>query len=186
MHARTVIAISGEPASGKTTAATLLAETRNGLTIDTDLLCGPLRAAAMACLGLQPADVDGPLYQQRLRPAVYQSLVDTAVHLSTFGHPVIVSGPFHPLGFTADDWAAFRAQLNTAGATLQRLHLVGDAETIRQRMIIRGEPRDEGKLRDWVAYQRSWADVTAGEATTIVNDGTVDGLREKLREMFVR
>lgn len=180
----TVIVISGEPAAGKTLAAGLLVEHLSGLTIDTDLLCTPLRDAALGLLGLSPADVDGPLYQQRLRPAVYQGLVDTAVHLAQFSYPVIISGPFHPAGFGEVEWAAFRARLEAAGAALYRIHLVAAPALVRRRMTVRGEARDAGKLADWARYQQRWAGVIPADAQVVVNDGSVEELRRKLAAFF--
>lgn len=177
---RLVVAISGEPAAGKTTAAALLAAALSGVAIDTDVLSTPLRLAALTALGLTPADMDGDQYQQLLRPAVYQGLVDTTVHLAQFGHPVIVNAPFHPSGFDAAAWAAFRRQLADVGAELHRIHLIVPPDRARTWIAARGEPRDRGKLTHWAEYRRSWDIPAPSGARVVVNDGTPDDLRRAL------
>ena len=178
---RSVIAISGEPAAGKTTAAALLAEIVDGLTIDTDLLSAPLRDAALSCLGMSPRDVDTPFFRDHLRPAVYRCLTDTAVHLSQFGRPVIISAPFHPSAVESSFWESFQVEPAGVDAELLRIHVSADAVAVRTRMARCGEPRDAGKLADWDSYRGTWLAAPEPGVATVVNDGTLDDLREALR-----
>lgn len=152
----TILAISGEPATGKSMLAAAVVA-RCGVSFDTDTLCAPLRDAALGVLGLPASAVDGVLYRQRLRPAVYQCLVDTALHLVSQVGLVVIDGPFHPGSCGSQFWEEFDARATKQGARLVRAHLVADPDVVRQRMAVRAQARDVGKLADWDAHRAYWA-----------------------------
>ena len=110
----------------------------------------------LTLLGLPPEAVDEPLYQQKIRPAVYQCLTDTATTLCAFGVPVVVSAPFHPAGFSPEDWKTFQSTVEALGAKFVRVHVVAQPHTVLQRIQSRGAPRDAAKLRDWEEYRSQW------------------------------
>jgi len=150
------VAVSGEPASGKTTVAECLAQYLGGVALDSDLITGPLRDTLLLLLELPPEAVDESLYQQKIRPSVYRCLTDTAAALCTFGVPVVVNAPFHPAGFPPEDWEAFRSAVEVSGAKLLRVHVVAQPDVVRRRMRTRAAPRDAAKLRNWEEYRSQW------------------------------
>jgi len=151
----TILALSGEPAVGKTTLARELVG-GGGVTLDTDTLCAPLRDAALNALGLPPAAVDGALYREQLRPAVYRCLMDTALHLVTQVELVVIDGPFHPDTCDPAYWALFSERAAASGARLIRVHLRAEPHVVHQRMHARGSARDLGKLANWAQHRAYW------------------------------
>lgn len=152
----TILALSGQPCTGKTTLATQLASHAGGVTIDSDTLAGPLRDAALRALGMGPEGVETPTYINHLRPAVYACLTQTAVHLARQVSLVVVDAPFHPATAGPGFWARFTEDADGVGVRVVRAHLVANETVVRARMADRGEPRDAGKLSNWERFATMW------------------------------
>lgn len=166
--------------------ARLIAARSRGVSIDTDLLVSPLRDAAMGILGLEPADVDGHLYRTELRPAVYQCLANTAIHLASQIHLVIADAPFHPETANTEYWDSFTANATKCDVALVRVHLVAHPEVVRARMLQRNEARDRGKLANWDEFQKHWS-ITAPTGVQLVNTSnaspeTIAGIVQEILE----
>jgi len=181
-----VVAVSGEPASGKTAASERLARHLGGVALDSDLLTGPLRDALLRLLGLPLEAVDESLYQQQIRPAVYQCLIDTTAGLASFGVPVVVNAPFHPVGFPQEAWEEFHSAVEASGATLLRVHVVAEPDAVLQRMQSRGASRDAGKLQNWERHRAQWEVGLPNCLAVLDNSTSLDALDAQVIELAKR
>lgn len=180
---RLVVAVSGEPASGKTTAAGLIARQLGGISFDSDLLTGPLRDTLLELLGRPPHAIDEPLYQQQVRPAVYRCLTGTTVELCTFGVPVVASAPFHPSDFPAEAREDLKSKLRAVGASLLRVHVTAQPRIVLERMRERGAARDTAKMRNWSTHRSHWEIALPPSVLVLDNSAGYDALASQISQL---
>ncbi len=147
MH--TLFIVCGQPAVGKTTWAGQLAKTQHACFIDIDTVSEPLVHAGLRLAGHDPDDRDSTLYKTAFRQPVYQAMFamanDNLPHTN-----VVLCAPFTQ-ELANQHWPQQLA--SQYGCNVMVYWLFAKAETIKQRMIIRGNNRDRNKLKRWDDYQ---------------------------------
>lgn len=145
---RSLSLICGPAGVGKSTYGRKLARELGACLLDSDTVTEPVVRAGMRLGGEDPADRDSPAYRRAFRDAVYECLFATAAE--NLPHTdVILVGPF-----TSEiQNREFPEGLATRfGVVVKVIFVTCDEEVRRARIEKRGNPRDEGKLRDWEAY----------------------------------
>ncbi|MFG0265475.1 MAG: AAA family ATPase [Rhodopirellula sp. JB055] len=142
--------VTGAAGVGKSTFGRTLATKLAAGLLDSDTVTEPVVRAGLKAAGLDPADRDSPEYKQLFRDAVYECLFDTAAenlpHVS-----VVIVGPF-TRELTDARWPD---QLRDRfGVTPKIWYLTCHDDVRRQRIQLRGNPRDHGKLVDWAQHVR--------------------------------
>ncbi|SMP69634.1 Predicted kinase [Neorhodopirellula lusitana] len=137
--------VTGAAGVGKSTFGKELATKLAAVLLDSDTVTEPVVRAGLVAAGLEPTDRDSPEYKRLFRDAVYECLFQTAAdnldHVS-----VVIVGPFtRELGdVTWPDQIRDRF-----GIQPTIWYLTCDDEVRRQRILGRGNPRDQAKLVDW-------------------------------------
>lgn len=148
--------VCGAPGAGKTTYATQLARELGAAIFDSDQVTQRLVQAGLALAGLDVNDRDSPAYKKAYRDCVYETLWDLAVihgeHL-----PVVVAGPFTSecgeLSWPDKIYAR-------TGKRAVIWFVQCPAEIRKQRIVARGETRDEAKLLAWDEYRTTCREET--------------------------
>jgi predicted kinase len=146
--------VCGSPGSGKTAYGKKLAERIGGAFLDIDRSTERLVRLALELAGHDPDDRDSPFFKEHFREPIYEQLFDIA--RDNLRHvDVVIAGPFTR---ELKD-PAWRDQLTVRLGCPVEIHYVScPPEIRRERMRTRGNPRDEGKLRDWEEYVRYYDD----------------------------
>jgi predicted kinase len=142
-----LIVVFGPPGSGKSTLARALASHFGAAYLDSDTITAPFFGE----------DRDSDEYR-RLRPTLYEALYALAASNLALGLSVVLDGPHGSV--LADQLWLERVTTMTgrAGADVGFIRCACDTETMRRRMIARGEPRDGLKLTRWVDFVASQPD----------------------------
>ncbi len=146
--------ICGNAGVGKTTFASKLARQTGACLLDIDTVSEGLVRAGMIAAGLDPNDRDSPQFKTLFRDPIHETLY--AIAQQNLPHrDCIIVAPFtqerRDPNFYRDCCARFTAQVEI-------LHLTCREETRKQRIQLRGNPRDAGKLADWRAYSKQGRD----------------------------
>lgn len=147
-----LILVGGLPGSGKTFIGKALARRIGAAYLDKDVVANGFVAALLVALGSHPADRESPVYVEHVRPLEYQTLLALGLDSLTASTPVVCSAPFLA-EFGSQPWLErVRADAQARGASLLPLWVRSDLETVRDRIVRRGEARDSAKLRRWDEY----------------------------------
>lgn len=142
--------VCGSPGTGKTVYGKKLAERLGAAFLDIDASTERLVRLALELNGHNPDDRDSPFFKEHFRDAIYEQMFDIA--RDNLRHiDVVIAGPFTK-ELKDSEW---REKLTARLGSPVEIHFVSCAPEIRrQRMVKRGNPRDDAKLRDWDRYVR--------------------------------
>ena len=142
--------VCGSPGAGKSTYGKKLAERLGAAFLDIDVSTERLVKLALVLAGHDPADRDSPFFKEHFREPIYEQLFDIAC--DNLGHTdVVIAGPF-TREIKDPQWCE---RLTVRLGSPVEVHYVSCAPEIRrERLVKRGNPRDEAKLRHWDEYVR--------------------------------
>ena len=143
-----VFVVCGAPGVGKTSYGKKLASRLGAVFLDFDTASEPIVQAALVESGHDKDDRDSAYYKKTLRDPSYQAVLDLAKENAQRLNVVIV-GPFTKEQRIAD-WPEKIAAY--VGAEVEVHYLWCSAETRKQRILQRGNPRDRAKLAQWEKY----------------------------------
>jgi predicted kinase len=157
---QTVIVVAGAAGSGKSTVAALVARALPAALLDIDVTFGPVvpllaghsRAAA--------------------RAAIYEALVDTAVHAARAGASVVIAAPFTRERRDPRAWERLCDRCADAGAEAVLVWLRTPEATLIERLATRGAGRDAAKLANPAEWLREATPEVPPTAAHIELDGT--------------
>ena len=140
--------ICGPAGAGKSTYGRKLAAEKGACFLDSDTVTEPVIRAGMVLAGLDLDDRDSPDYKAAFREPVYECLFATAAE-NLPQTDVILVGPFTS-EIRDPGW---RDGLEGRFKTSVRVIFVSCDDVERKRRIeLRGNPRDDFKLRNWSEY----------------------------------
>lgn len=174
------VLISGPPASGKSTLASVVATRLHAALLDQDVLTGALTEVVGNLAGTQ--DLDDPVLAGLTRTARYEAVLATAVHNLRASMPVVLVAPFTAERTDPDAWHATRDRLWDAGGRPMLVWLRLSADELVRRLRARGAVRDRGKLVDPAAFAGN-----AMLAPPVVEHVAVDataGIGQQLDDIF--
>lgn len=177
----------GGAGSGKSTLSRHLSGLTGAVYLDKDTLAGPLVRVALDALGQDPSDRESnALYLEKIMPAEYETLFDTAGRNLELGHSVVLDAPFVAY---LDDADFLRRSIENARWPMTRIrviHVETSPEVVRRRLIERGSARDRAKLADWDGYWARFGVLrcrwSAGEHVSVSNDD--DSALERLASLI--
>jgi predicted kinase len=141
--------------------------------LDKDVVAESWSGPLLQALGQNPNDRDSPFFKEHVRDLQYQSTLRIAKDQLDIGLNVILPGPWNR---ELASGALFSTQELGFPAATRLLHIWLDLpEAVRQQRIIqRGDPRDQWKLDHWHAY------FSALKRPAAVQDGRVAALDASL------
>jgi len=143
--------ICGPAGVGKSTHARKKAAELAACLLDSDTVTEPVVRAGMRLGGEDPWDRDSAVYRAAFRVPVYECLFATAAENLPHTDVVLV-GPFTS-EIRSPEWLSeLRARF---GVEVKVIFVTCDEEERKRRIELRGNPRDELKVRDWEAYVAS-------------------------------
>lgn len=140
--------VTGAAGVGKSTYGASLASKLNAALLDSDTLSEAVVRAGMKAAGLNPTDRDSLQYKTIFRDAVYECLFETAAenlaHVS-----VVLVGPF-TRELQDAQWPQRLEERLGVEPTIWFLTCADEVR--RERIVARGNPRDQAKLEAWEQY----------------------------------
>lgn len=152
MH--TAYIVCGSPGAGKSTYAKKLAALHLAALLDIDTVTERLVRVALHEAGRDPDDRDSEYFKQTFRKPIYDTLFDIARANLPF-QDVIVVGPFTK-ELRKPGWPAELSRL--LGGRVEVHYVACPVEVRRQRLVKRGDARDQAKLRAWEQYIRYYGE----------------------------
>ena len=143
--------VTGAAGVGKSTFARKLAVKHSAIMLDSDTVTEPVVRAGMTAAGLDPTDRDSPVYKTLFRDAVYECLFETALE-NIMHASVVIVGPFTK-EMNQPAWP--RSLEYRFGVTPTIWYLYCDDDIRYNRILGRGNPRDQLKLADWPRHVAS-------------------------------
>ncbi|WP_206793211.1 GntR family transcriptional regulator [Amycolatopsis sp. MtRt-6] len=170
-----VVMIGGYPGSGKTELGRILARETGWPMLDKDTLTRFVVEAALEMQGLSRNDRESEIYLTKIRPAEYDSLLESMTENLQCGNNAIVTAPF-VREFADENWIRQRELLcRNLGAQLTIVWVYCDADTMHTYMRHRNAPRDATKLSDWEAYMEGVNVEFRPPVPHVVIDNSVSG-----------
>lgn len=140
--------VCGSPGVGKTVYGQKLAEQKGAAFLDIDVSTERLVRLALEMAGHDPADRDSPFFKAHFRAPIYEQLFDIA--RTNLRHMnVVIAGPFTE-ELKDPEWNEKLAV--RLGSPVEIQYVYCAPEIRRKRLLERGNPRDESKLRNWDAF----------------------------------
>ncbi|MEV7693586.1 AAA family ATPase [Microbacterium sp. NPDC089189] len=177
----------GGAGSGKSTLSAYLSRLAGAVYLDKDTLAGPLVRVALEALGQDPSDRESnALYFEKVMPAEYETLFDTAGRNLELGLSVVLDAPF--VAYLDDEDFLRRATENAKWpmTRIRVIHVETSRDVVRRRLIERGSARDRVKLADWDAYWARYGTLrcrwSTGEHVSVSNDD--DSALERLAALI--
>ena len=140
--------ICGPAGAGKSTYGRRLAAEKGACFLDSDTVTEPVVRAGLVLAGLDPNDRDSPDYKAAFRAPVYDCLFATAAE-NLPQIDVVLVGPFTS-EIRDPGWRdGLEERFKTS---VQVIFLSCDDVERKRRIKLRGNPRDDFKLRNWSKY----------------------------------
>jgi predicted kinase len=147
-----MILVAGYAGSGKTRVGKDIARRLRCCFLDKDTISGPFVEQLLVELGQPEGDRDSDVYRKVIRPLEYESLLAAGLEAASLGADVILSAPFL-VQLTNPEWTTqLISQADEYGVQVRVVWVAADLNTLRNRMIQRGSPRDAKKLDNWTTY----------------------------------
>ena len=148
-----LILMVGFPGSGKSTIAKSVAQYFRATYLDKDTLCNTLTGAMLESHGeCTTARDDSSLYKQTILPAEYKTLFDVANHTLPMSGMVVVDAPFIAFFDDIHYMDTQRALYHWQDLNIIVVEVFASPDTTKQRLLSRGEARDQWKLDNWPAF----------------------------------
>lgn len=149
----TVIFMVGFPGSGKSTVAKATAEHFHAAYLDKDCLCNTLTGAMLSSHG-EPASArdNSQLYKDHILQAEYETLFHVANSTLFATKCVVIDAPFVAFFEQSQYLNQQRALYQWHGINLIVVEVYASVETTKERLISRGEARDQWKLDHWEEF----------------------------------
>ena len=146
----TLILIAGGPGAGKTSLGRALAtQFKSSVLLDNDVVNGAWVDGMLTRLNDGQIDRESAVYLETLRPLEYSSLLAIALDNLTLSKTVFVVAPLG-LELADGEWVRrLKRAVEEVGGRLRAIWVEIDAETAKERMAARNEPRDAQKLANW-------------------------------------
>jgi predicted kinase len=147
---RVAVLVSGDPAAGKSTLGTHLAQRLGAAILDLDVVTGPLTEVIATMSGHR--DLSDPTLAALTRGPRYATLFDLAEANLRAGRPVVLIAPFSAERRDPAAWDETRTRLEAAGAAVTLIWLHLPPAELLTRMRARSAGRDVTKLDDIAGY----------------------------------
>lgn len=146
-----LILVTSPPACGKTYVSKQLARhLKHVVYLDKDTLI--VLSKQIFKVANQPYDRSSPFFEENIRNAEYEAIVDLAMEALEYEDMVLINAPFSREVRNVAYMAALREKLRRKNARLTVIWVQADVEVCRQRMIARKSERDTTKLANWDRY----------------------------------
>ena len=149
----TLVLVAGGPGAGKTAVGrALAAQFEQAVLLDKDVLNGIWVDAMLVRLNEGRIDRESRVYLDTLRPLEYAGLMAAALDNLVIGKWVFAIAPFGP-ELTDGEWVRrLKNAVHAQSGRLRAIWIEFDAETARERIVARNEPRDAWKLANWETF----------------------------------
>lgn len=157
MTTPSVMIVVGSAGSGKSTVAKRIAQRYGALYLDKDSMVGELVGFGLESNGF-PADVreSNAFYQEHLMPLEYRAMFRVAGENLRLGASVVLDAPFAAYLTKTNFIEDASGEHGWRGAHVIVVGVRVDEKTVRNRLIERGNPRDEWKLANWNEFWTSY------------------------------
>lgn len=181
----TVYVVIGPAGSGKSTVGRRIARRHGAAYLDKDTLVTDFTELLLETNGFPRSDRDhNAYYQSVLLPLEYETLLNVCGDNLGVGSSVVLDAPFGRYFADEDYLLAAARRHNWPAAEVVVVHVTVAGPALRDRLVRRGNPRDEWKLAHWrefwpqaQAIECAWAgashvvvDNSAGEPDLSVLD----------------
>lgn len=153
---RKLILVGGLPGSGKTYIGTKLAKSTDiSSYIDKDTLSCLFTEKILVLSGSCSDDRESSCYLNNARDLEYKAMIDMAFENLKLGKSVICSAPFIK-EFSDKDWLKNLAiKADDLNVDVEKIWVVTSHDKMKDRIILRGESRDNWKISNWDEYLKS-------------------------------
>lgn len=146
--------VCGSPGSGKSRYGKQLSKDRKAVLLDIDTVTERLIRAGLNLAQGDPDDRDSGAFKETFREPIYETLFDIARENLPW-NDVIIVGPF-TRELRNPEWPSILSKVLQSPV---EIHYVYCAPEIRkERLSLRGNPRDSAKLLNWQHHLRYYGD----------------------------